>query len=257
MNKFTIISSNIMSMALLVASLPMVAADPNEPQHQYHPANYYVVNQYNVFQQQPNYFTELNAQQSALPYAPHLPPPLPPYMTPSQSSLAQNHYQYQSSEQQPNNPMNGQADFTQVSDKGSPYKNPELHIHHFSIKPPKHVGPARHTCPIEGCAKSYSRPSDLTCHIQLKHLEYAQEQGLVLGKYQCTQNDCPARFSREKTLDRHMNQYHPHAKLRYIDATASASQAAKEEDEDDHGRQEQTHNQQPLSKFSLSFICGE
>ncbi len=226
-----------MSMTLLVASLPMVAAHHNAPQ-------------------QPDS---------------QWPLPLRSYTIPSQSSLPLNHSPNQLPQQRPNNYIPEQANFSKVSDKGSPYQQSEWQFHNSSKSP-------GNPCPIEGCVKNYSRPSDLKCHLQFKHPEYAEKQGLFEGKYQCDQNNCPARFSRARLLGIHMKKYHPHAKLHYIDATATVSQVAKKteppeplgylEDEDDNGRQEkdhknddghqkQGHGQDPLPKFSLKFICGE
>lgn len=241
MNKYTVISSNIMSIALFLASLPVAAAHhhqqdslPQEaasnssaPQNIY-AHNYYVFNQYNMIQPVPPP-SSLNEQQLGLPYEP-----------------------------------------AQVSDKGSPYKQSiQPYISHMRIPLARNDAgkPTRYKCPVENCTNSYSRPSDLKNHIRAKHVPYAEANKLFEGgKYPCSVKDCPARFTRMKGLEIHEKKEHKYLNLHFhhTDATNADSNDVEQGceapvpqgDEDVHGPQEQAQPQ-PSNKFSLSFICGE
>lgn len=292
MNNFALIFSTILSITFLTASLPVVAAHYNHhqqdnawdsyysdhyyPQHEsasYYPANnYYVVNQqYNVFQPQPAQGSnDSYEQQRGLPYTPHVPSHLNSYPIPAPSSLAQNHYPPYRPHQQQDNTQHRHAENPPVSDKGSPYDKKGSYVYNFYVKPKEPVQAKKHICPVEGCTKSYSRPSDLKCHLQIKHPEYAQEHNLYSGAYPCPQQNCHARFTRRKILAKHMIKHHSVAETPNINTTGTPSQNvvegfeppeplmnSQEGNENDHGGQRQAQDHQADKKYSLSFICGE
>jgi hypothetical protein len=133
-------------------------------------------------------------------------------------------------------------------------------MHTFSLIP-RQQPETKVKCSIQKCESSFVRKADLTCHILVKHPEYARENNLFFGEFPCTQKNCDARFPRKKALNSHIKNYHRILNYHVHAPTPTGNETMDDDDIDgdntemDLPPEQNQKPAQPQNKFSIPFIC--